>query len=155
MPARIYVEVTADELKELAKELERLLGVSLECVKLLEKTDGKTYATDGINSAIEGLDSPDCQIAKCFRQLCIDTDLHIKGRGFYGLRRTCETIGSEAKDQIALDHIMGHIDSSMGGVYRQRVGDDRLEAVAEVIRDWLFSSPQICDNHHKDDRQEV
>ena len=57
MPARIYVEVTADELKELAKELERLLGVSLECVKLLESTQTKTYTTDGINSAIEGLDS--------------------------------------------------------------------------------------------------
>lgn len=85
-------------------------------------------------------DSPDCQIAKCFRQLCIDTDLHIKGRGFYGLRRTCETIGSEAKDQVALNHIMGHIDSSMGGVYRQRVGDDRLEAVSDVIRGWLFAS---------------
>lgn len=83
-------------------------------------------------------DSADCQIAKCFRQLCVDTGLHIKGRGFYGLRRTCETIGSEAKDQIALNHIMGHVDSSMSGVYRQRVGDDRLEAVSEVIRGWLF-----------------
>ncbi len=83
-------------------------------------------------------DSPDCQIAKCFRQLCIDTNLHIKGRGFYGLRRTCETIGSEAKDQIALNHIMGHIDGSMGGIYRQRISDERLEAVAEVIRKWLF-----------------
>ena len=83
-------------------------------------------------------DSPDCQIAKCFRQLCIDTGLHIKGRGFYGLRRTCETIGSEAKDQIALNHIMGHVDGSMGGVYRQRIGDERLEAVSVVIQGWLF-----------------
>jgi integrase len=83
-------------------------------------------------------ESSDCQIAKCFRSLCIETGNHIKGRGFYGLRRTCETIGSEAKDQIALDHIMGHIDSTMSGIYRQRISDERLEAVSEVIRDWLF-----------------
>ncbi len=57
MPARIYVDVTSVELNELAKELERLLRVSLECVKLLENTPTKTYSTDGINSAIEGLDS--------------------------------------------------------------------------------------------------
>lgn len=57
MPARIYVEVTAAELKELSKELDRLAGVSLECAKLLEKTTEKSYSTDGLNSAIEGLDS--------------------------------------------------------------------------------------------------
>lgn len=57
MPARIYVEVTSDELKQLAKELERLHTVSIECVKLLENTESKSYTTDGINSAIEGLDS--------------------------------------------------------------------------------------------------
>jgi integrase len=82
--------------------------------------------------------SPDCQIAKCFRSLCLDTGLHIVGRGFYGLRRTCETIGGEAKDQVALDYLMGHIDSSMGGVYRQSISDGRLESVALVIHGWLF-----------------
>lgn len=82
--------------------------------------------------------SSDCQIAKCFRSLCIDAGLHIVGRGFYGLRRTCETIGSEAKDQVALDHLMGHIDGSMGGVYRQRISDARLADVALVIHCWLF-----------------
>jgi len=43
-------------------------------------------------------------------------------------------------DQVALDYIMGHIDQTMGGVYRQRIEDHRLEAVSEVIRSWLFSS---------------
>lgn len=83
-------------------------------------------------------DDQDCQIAKTFRDLCKSVKLHVKGRGFYGLRRTCETIGGNAKDQVALDYIMGHIDQTMGGVYRQRIEDHRLEAVSEVIRSWLF-----------------
>lgn len=83
-------------------------------------------------------DSHECQIAKTFRLLCQQTRLHVVGRGFYGLRRTCETIGGNAKDQVALDYIMGHIDQTMGGVYRQRIEDYRLEAVSEVIRKWLF-----------------
>lgn len=83
-------------------------------------------------------DTANCQIAKQFRQICKDAGLHVSGRGFYGLRRTCETIGGEAKDQVALDHIMGHIDDSMAGIYRQKISDDRLEFVCNHIRFWLF-----------------
>ncbi len=83
-------------------------------------------------------DSTNCQIAKFFRALCKDVGLHLVGRGFYGLRRTCETVGSGAKDQVALDYVMGHIDQSMGGVYRQSIDDERLVAVSEHIRRWLF-----------------
>lgn len=83
-------------------------------------------------------DSTNCQIAKTFRDLCKTVGLHVNGRGFYGLRRTCETIGGNAKDQVALDYIMGHIDQTMGGVYRQRIEDHRLVAVSDVIRNWLF-----------------
>ena len=60
------------------------------------------------------------------------------GRGFYAIRHTFETIGSEAKDQVALNFLMGHVDNSMAGVYRERISDERLQAVTETVRDWLW-----------------
>jgi integrase len=60
--------------------------------------------------------------------------------GFYALRHTFETIGGEAKDQIAVNSIMGHVDASMAGVYRERISDERLRAVVEHVRSWLFDS---------------
>ena len=61
-----------------------------------------------------------------------------KGLGFYTLRHVLETVGGEAKDQVALDAIMGHVDDSMAGHYRERIGDDRLQAVSDHVRTWLF-----------------
>lgn len=60
-------------------------------------------------------------------------------QNFYALRHTFETVGGEARDQVAVNHIMGHVDASMSGTYRERVHDDRLEAVGTYIRGWLFS----------------
>jgi hypothetical protein len=41
---------------------------------------------------------------------------------------------------VAVDHVMGHAPASsdMSAVYRQRIEDDRLKAVAEHVRRWLF-----------------
>ena len=59
---------------------------------------------------------------------------------FYGLRHTVETIGGDAKDQPALDFIMGHAPhaSDMSAVYRERIDDDRLKAVVDHVRAWLW-----------------
>ena len=59
-------------------------------------------------------------------------------RGFYCLRHTVQTIGGDAKDLEALSAVMGHVDSSIGAVYRDRIPDDRLHAIVETIRAWLF-----------------
>jgi integrase len=65
--------------------------------------------------------------------------LDINGyRNFYALRHTFETIGGEAKDQVAVDHIMGHARDDMATVYRERISDERLCAVADHVRRWLF-----------------
>jgi len=67
--------------------------------------------------------------------------LKINGRkrlGFYSLRHTCETIGQRANQQAALNHLMGHVDNSMAANYRQEIYRPHLQAVVDVIRDWLF-----------------
>jgi integrase len=79
-------------------------------------------------------------VSLVFRRLLEDCGLHRAGLGFYSLRRTFETVAGETLDQPAVDLVMGHtpIASDMSARYRQRVGDDRLELVAEHVRKWLF-----------------
>jgi integrase len=60
------------------------------------------------------------------------------GLNFYALRHTHETVGGESRDQVAVDHIMGHSRDDMASHYRERISDQRLEFVANVVRDWLF-----------------
>lgn len=64
----------------------------------------------------------------------------LKGLGFYGLRRSFETIGAETGNQVAVDHIMGHVPPSadMGAVYRQHVAESALRQVTDHVREWLF-----------------
>lgn len=67
--------------------------------------------------------------------------LHINGRrrlGFYSMRHTFATIGGDSRDQVAVNHIMGHSDGSMAATYRERIEDDRLRAVAAHVRGWLL-----------------
>ncbi len=60
------------------------------------------------------------------------------GLSFYSLRHGFETVAGGSKDQVAVDHIMGHIDSSMSEVYREGIDDSRLKAVTDHVHDWLF-----------------
>jgi integrase len=83
-------------------------------------------------------DIADSPVTKEFRKLLDELKLHRPGLGFYALRHTFETIGGESCDQVAVNHIMGHADSSMAAVYRERISDDRLRKVAVHVHDWLF-----------------
>jgi integrase len=66
-------------------------------------------------------------------------ELRIGGlRSFYTLRHVFQTIGGATKDRDAVAHIMGHADPSMGAVYREEIGDDRLRAATDFVHDWLF-----------------
>lgn len=87
-------------------------------------------------------DTADSPVSKAFRELLDRLKLHRPGLGFYALRHTFETIAGEAKDQVATNHIMGHVDASMSGVYRERISDDRLRAVTEHVRQWLFAGAE-------------
>jgi len=64
--------------------------------------------------------------------------IHRKGPGFYALRHTFETIGCESRDQVAVDHIMGHLDNSMTAHYRERISDQRLQTVVDYVHQGLF-----------------
>lgn len=64
--------------------------------------------------------------------------IHRYGLGFYALRHTFETIAGESRDQVAVNHIMGHVDPSMAGIYRERISNERLQEVVDVVHRWLF-----------------
>jgi integrase len=84
----------------------------------------------------------DNPISKETRKLL--NSLGINGsRNFYALRHTFETIGGEAKDQVAVDYIMGHAREDMATVYRERISDERLRAVTDHVRKWLFPSASV------------
>ena len=57
---------------------------------------------------------------------------------FQALRSTFRTVADEAKDQHAAFLIMGHVIPGMAGVYVQEIARERLVAVAEHVRRWLF-----------------
>jgi integrase len=77
-------------------------------------------------------------ITPAFRVLLEEIGIYRPGVGFYALRHTFETIAGDSRDQIAVDHIMGHARDDMASVYRERIGDDRLRAVTDHVREWLF-----------------
>jgi integrase len=65
-----------------------------------------------------------------------------KGLGFYTLRHTFRTVADEARDQPAADFIMGHEVPHMSTVYRETISDERLKAVTDHVRGWLFAPPK-------------
>ena len=66
-----------------------------------------------------------------------------KGLGFYSLRHTFRTVADATRDFPAIRVVMGHADNSIDDVYREHIDDDRLEAVAEHVRGWLWPSPMV------------
>jgi integrase len=78
----------------------------------------------------------DNPIANEFRKLLDETGLYRRGRTFYALRHTFETVAGECRDQVAVDHVMGHLRDDMASVYREKISDDRLKIVADTAYKW-------------------
>jgi integrase len=83
-------------------------------------------------------DTADNPITKATSKLVKDLGIHRPRVGFYALRHTFETIGGDARDQVAVDAIMGHDRGDMASVYRERISDERLRAVTDHVHAWLF-----------------
>jgi integrase len=83
-----------------------------------------------------------------FRKLAAACGVHRKGIGFYSLRHTFQTVADEGRDFPAIDLVMGHVPDDGGGAapfavkmsarYRERISDERLKAIADRVRLWLF-----------------
>jgi integrase len=83
---------------------------------------------------------PHSGVGTSFARLCRYLNITDRAgkREFYTLRRTCRTVADEAHDQPAADRMMGHIVPHMSSIYRQGISDERLRAVADHVRVWLF-----------------
>jgi hypothetical protein len=81
--------------------------------------------------------TPDDAIAKEVRKLLDETKLYRRGIGFYTMRHIFRTVADATRDFPAVRLVMGHVDSSMDDVYRERIEDERLEAVAKQPSDYL------------------
>jgi integrase len=80
----------------------------------------------------------DDSVSKEMTKLLTTLNFKKEGLNFYTLRHVFETIGGEARDQPAVDALMGHVDKSMARHYRESISDDRLRAVVNRIHNWLF-----------------
>ena len=85
-------------------------------------------------------DSYDNPLSNQFRKLLDETGLYRRGRTFYALRHTFETVAGESRDQVAVDFVMGHLRDDMATIYREKISDDRLEAVSNTVRRWWKSA---------------
>lgn len=93
-------------------------------------------------------DTDDNPISKETAKLLKTLAIHRPGLNFYALRHTFETIAGETRDQVAVNAIMGHAPASndMSSVYREQISDERLLAVTEHVRKWLFGSKRKAAN---------
>lgn len=83
------------------------------------------------------LSTMNADVAKRFR--AVRDMAGIGEGGFSWLRKTFATYASESGDQVAVNFVMGHVDQTTPGIYRQLVREKRLQKVVDTVRDWLFT----------------
>lgn len=84
----------------------------------------------------------DDPVTKEFTKIIKELKIHRPGLGFYSLRHTFETVAGDSKDQVAVDHIMGHAKEDMATLYREKIEDARLVAVTDHVHKWLFENEE-------------
>jgi integrase len=83
--------------------------------------------------------SRDQFVSEDFREILKALGCWRKGISFGALRHTFRTIADEAKDDHAAKLVMGHEIPGMNGVYIQQIGEDRVRAVTEHVRQKIFT----------------
>jgi integrase len=119
-------------------EIERSCPLWPETVQALRAAIAARPVSDEPNLFLnfQGAPYDSMTLCKQFRQ--IRCWAGINKSGLYWLRHTFQTIAGGAKDEVAIRVVMGHADHSMGNTYREGVGRDRLLAVTNHVRAWLF-----------------
>jgi integrase len=79
-----------------------------------------------------------CPLGRAFATASKAAGVYKNGRSFSALRKTFRTVASEHLDEPAADLIMGHSRGDMASIYRQTISDERLTAVSEYVRKWLW-----------------
>ena len=59
------------------------------------------------------------------------------------IEEAVQQASAEVKDQPAADFVMGHEAPGMARLYREGISDERLKAVSDHVRKWLFSDPAV------------
>jgi integrase len=81
-------------------------------------------------------------ISSEFRKLRTSCGIDGAKQSFYALRHSFKTVGENATgNNIAVDYLMGHLDESVSGMYRQYILDERLLEVTNAVHKWLFAPP--------------
>lgn len=98
---------------------------------LFTTRNGRVYQEDGANG-----------IAQAFKRLMVKHGIELEQSGFGKLRATHRTAGDGANDANASKLIMGHAlgSSDTEEHYIRGVMDDRIKAVTDFVRNWLFES---------------
>ena len=80
------------------------------------------------------------RVAKLLLYYLDKAKLRRPGLTFYSLRHTFQTVAEGARDLAAVQSIMGHAPAAndMSATYRERISDERLTAVTNYVRHWLF-----------------
>ena len=85
-------------------------------------------------------DVPGCRVDRVGQDFpTLAGRLGLPTTGFYCLRHTFRTVADEVRDHVAAGLIMGHVDETMAGQYRERVADERLQSVVDHVRGWLMA----------------
>ena len=82
-------------------------------------------------------------IGQAFKKLVVKLGLNRDNANFYGLRHTFLTVADGEKDKPATDLVMGHVTPGIDTEYRERIGDSRLEAIADHVQQWLFGNSDL------------
>ncbi|MEX2386585.1 MAG: tyrosine-type recombinase/integrase [Phycisphaeraceae bacterium] len=86
-----------------------------------------------------------------FRKLCTGAGVEVDGAGFGRLRHTHRTVSDGANDSNAARRIMGHDAKGIDSRYIVGHDRDRLQAVVEHVRQWLYADASTKPSKAKGD----
>jgi len=77
-------------------------------------------------------------VTRRFRAILDRLGFYRPGLGFCTCRHVFATIAGDTGDQVAVNYVIGHSDTSIASVHRERIADSRLRGVSDHVRRWLF-----------------